>query len=524
VPKLPLLSDIRNIELTLASDGPDLTQGELENVMQMMARPEFPGYSLEGVFDDTEVDHVEEKKLSTNGEFILTVQTKEMLDRFKKFPLTLCADATFSTNRCKYMVLSLLVVNQRGEAMPIIQGVGRTENSRVFSIMLQILKSRAPEAIKKTLYLVTDCARAYINGFRSEIGPIFWVQCGWHVFNAWDRQIKDPELLAALKQAALMPSRAEFEQEMSRLEGVYKGSKGWNYFQSCYGDRGKVGTPVSWARWSTRGLLTHNLSTERHHREMKKHVFPGMRVDSCLHGLLELNQFFAWKESCIELGIRGFRPSTLEWGFTAAHPKGSSDWRIFDASNNGYILQSGSLVVMMEENRRVCCRELCMVKCKRCNSPLCIHVYVCNCRDYCYQNYCSHLHILALKLKATEQAQEAEPQVVEPQEDTLEPRFEDTEMIVGEEVQNGPQEVAVITSVNENISELTGSAKWRFICNKFDNLKAFFQSSASDSRKEKFFASGLQPVVKAEIPASNEFTKQTNKRIHEKMSKTKFPK
>ncbi|XP_059098314.1 uncharacterized protein LOC131892448 [Tigriopus californicus] len=100
--------------------------------------------------------NVRRKIVDTNGQFLICFASPEMIQRFENHPYTVAVDGTHGTNASKFMLISVNIVDSRGEGSPIFQSLVETENQIVFSVALNMLKSLAPVACLQAQVLFDD--------------------------------------------------------------------------------------------------------------------------------------------------------------------------------------------------------------------------------------------------------------------------------------------------------------------------------------------------------------------------------
>ena len=103
-------SDVVNVRECMKARELGKKESELDGVFKILKRPEFPAFSLEGVFDSSNIpQELLQKKVATNGHPLLTFMSEDMKKQFRNFPTVLCADGTHATNRAGHTLMSIMV-------------------------------------------------------------------------------------------------------------------------------------------------------------------------------------------------------------------------------------------------------------------------------------------------------------------------------------------------------------------------------------------------------------------------------
>lgn len=209
--------DLRNIERNHVNKGIDRSKMDYENLCQLFEASDFRGFSFADLEHDpsTVPDTISDKIITNVTKSMIVYSSEEMLSQFRKFPVTLFVDGTHGTNKSKYSLISFLVADARGEGVPIMIVIGKTESKEIISPALEILQRLAPEAVSKVKVLVSDMAPSFINAWNQAIpgGDVRHVKCAWHLQNAWKRE--------------LLPQNLEFYQSLCRLRLVTDVKEFW---------------------------------------------------------------------------------------------------------------------------------------------------------------------------------------------------------------------------------------------------------------------------------------------------------
>ena len=130
-----------------------------------------------------------------------------------------------------------------------------------------------------------------------------------------------------------------------------------------------------------------------------------MRIDVLLFSLIRVDKKFLRKEICLSLEIRGaFKPSVAQLDFSTQHPSTLTQYTGTESgSGDGFIIQnfsSNSRYTISLNKFVVCNKELCKVKCDKCDTNFCVHSFMCTCRRYAYRCACKHLHVFSVYMQS----------------------------------------------------------------------------------------------------------------------------
>ncbi|XP_059080840.1 uncharacterized protein LOC131878744 [Tigriopus californicus] len=218
--KLITSMDLRNLEKLHVNNGIDLKKSDFENICDLMERPDFRGFSFTDLEHDpnTVPSTISDKLIPNATKSMIVYASEEMLSQFHKYPVTLFVDGTHGTNKSKYSLISFVVADTRGEGVPIMIVIAKTESKEVIIPALEILQHLAPEALSNVKALVSDMSPSFINAWKHVVpsGDVRHVKCAWHLQNAWKRE--------------LLPQRLEFYQSLCRLRLVADEREFWVQF------------------------------------------------------------------------------------------------------------------------------------------------------------------------------------------------------------------------------------------------------------------------------------------------------
>lgn len=218
-------SDLYRMGQTEDLLGYDPKVSEVTNVTGLMSKPPFRAFNYGSKFDMSVFpDAVQHKVVETNGLFLLCYASEAMLQRFRDHPTIISVDGTHGTNSAKFVLISILVFDNRGEGTPVFQCLVENENKAIFSVALKVLKDLVPEACSRVKCLLSDTSHTFINAWEDVVGPVIdhgpvqWSVCHWHLEKNWTKHIKEPEMLQEIKGLRLIVKEDEFYERFESIK------------------------------------------------------------------------------------------------------------------------------------------------------------------------------------------------------------------------------------------------------------------------------------------------------------------
>ena len=127
-------------------------------------------------------------------DFLLCIQTEFQLEMIQAFgSKVICIDATHSTNMYDFLLITVLVVDEFGEGVPVAWAISNREDTNTLSLFLEQLRLRSGDL--KPEYFMSDDAQQYWNAWAATYGANNTTKllCTWHVDRAWRRALQDAE-------------------------------------------------------------------------------------------------------------------------------------------------------------------------------------------------------------------------------------------------------------------------------------------------------------------------------------------
>ena len=339
-------------------------------------------------------------------DFILAIQTKFQCEAMKKFAQTLiCLDATHGTNHYDFKLVTILVLDDHGEGIPVGWMISNREDSCVLSVFFQCLQECTGPIEAK--FVMSDDAEQYYSSWKSIYGgnPIKLL-CSWHVDRAWRTNIqakisnkeKRIEAYHHLRSLLKIMDIANFQKTLTQLitwmltdpelECFAK------YLQLHYCNRTE-----EWAYcYRVYAPANTNMAVESFHRLLKIVYLEGKhnrRIDHLLSTLLRIARDKLYDRAIkIEKGksthriceINKRHHTAVELAKNVVVKKRDNDsWEVLSSSNSDIIYQ----ITRVKES----CN--CKLRCGFCEA--CMHMFNCSCIDSAiHSTVCKHCHLVQM--------------------------------------------------------------------------------------------------------------------------------
>ena len=137
-------------------------------------------YKIQGMPQSDEMDNIADQ------DFVLAIQTEFQRDMLMKFGNnTVCVDATHGTNMYDFHLITILVIDEYGEGIPVVWVITNREDALLLMEFLKEIKKRTGPLTPQ--WFMSDDADQYFNAWRGVFGEngTKKILCSWHVDRAW---------------------------------------------------------------------------------------------------------------------------------------------------------------------------------------------------------------------------------------------------------------------------------------------------------------------------------------------------
>lgn len=346
-------------------------------------------------------------------DFLLCMQTEFQLEMIKAFGnKVICIDATHSTNMYDFLLITVLIVDEFGEGVPVGWAISNREDTSTLSLFLEKLRIRTGEL--KPDYFMSDDAQQYWNAWAATYGTNSTTKllCTWHVDRAWRKALQEHigdtesrplvyhQLRLLLSESDKVKFNVLLQQFLSFL--MTNHSRFFEYFRGTYALRCS-----QWATCHRIGTIVNtNMHLESFHRLLKVVYLQGKqnrRLDHLISIILKvardkgferLQKLHKGKTShrACELNKRHKKADEMMSSGVSPTLRSATTWEVPSQSNPHSVH-----VVQAQTNHNCTCKLVCG-GCK-----VCAYAYTCTCVDYALHNTaCKHMHLIHMIMMADE--------------------------------------------------------------------------------------------------------------------------
>ena len=135
-----------------------------------------------GIYDDKELQtNLKDKLLPCDNDFIF-IMTETQQQIFADHPNTVMIDGTHGTNSSKFILISGLIYDARGEGYPIFQAIVKQETTAVIEAIFNTFSKTNPINFLKIKTIISDMSQALRTGIKNVIRHNYeHVLCGFHL-------------------------------------------------------------------------------------------------------------------------------------------------------------------------------------------------------------------------------------------------------------------------------------------------------------------------------------------------------
>ena len=336
--------------------------------------------------------------------FLLGIQTEYQCDAMRHFGNKLiCMDSTHGTNLYDFLLISVIVIDEYGEGVPVAWAISNHEHTAVLVQFLEAIKSRTGE-LHPQIFMSDDAEQFYTAWCTVYNDTPSKLLCMWHIDRSWRKSLKEHveknecriELYHHLRVLLLEQDKTQFQLQlqkfMSHLHTNY--FRYYEYFKRTY-----VGRCEQWAASYRIGCIVNtNMFAESFHRLLKIVYLEGKqnrRVDKLLNTLLRIARNLIYEQiSKEEKGKMSHRlceivkrhKTAIEMVDSCTVLKESEvdpQWKVQSQTNEA------SYYIIIQ----LCTNCSCKLNCSHCGA--CIHMYSCSCIDYAlHSTVCKHIHLV----------------------------------------------------------------------------------------------------------------------------------
>ena len=347
-----------------------------------------------------------------NDDFILGIQTEFQCDMLCKYGhMCICMDATHGTNMYDFKLVTVLVIDEFGEGIPVAWAITNREDTTMLVQFLNAIKKRTGP-LQSPRWFMSDDAEQYFSAFKGvfDTKETTKLLCAWHVDRAWREALKN--------HVASMQTRIELYHHLRVLlmeseEGTFRvllqqfvslldreENRFYVYFKDNYCNRLE-----QWASCFRVGTVVNtNMYVEFFHRLLKVVYLQqkqNRRIDFLLSVLLKITRDKVFDRlTKLHKGKYSHRVSEINKRHKAAVAMLSLDIPVTQKNEKSWNVPSkkdGSINYVIRLINEKCNCKLCCVNCNAC-----VHMYTCSCMDATlHATVCKHAHLVKMTTTTT---------------------------------------------------------------------------------------------------------------------------
>ena len=120
------------------------------------------------------------------NDFLLLIQTKFQLDMLElNGHKCICMDSTYGVNNYNFLLISVLVIYEYGEGIPVAWAITNHEDTAILIQYMKAMKEKISSLSPQ--WFMSDDADQFFNAFRAVFGKgqTNKVLCAWHLDRSW---------------------------------------------------------------------------------------------------------------------------------------------------------------------------------------------------------------------------------------------------------------------------------------------------------------------------------------------------
>ena len=339
-------------------------------------------------------------------DFVICIQTPFQLDMLREFGQeAVCVDSTHGTNVYDFKLITVLVLDELGEGIPVAWMISNREDSLALTPFFRKIREKSGDITAKVF--MSDDANNFFNAWKS----IFTVTstrkliCAWHIDQSWRRSLQ--KHVSTISEQANVYHYLRVlltEKDVNLFHQTLQQFTSWlrereelgsfcQYFQKEYSKNVEQWAPCYRGKCS----VNTNMALEAFHRVLKVCYMEkkqNRRIDFLLHLLLKISRDKVFERFIkTQKGKSSHRICEISKRHRNAEKLipseilsiGDGIWTVKSAS-------SQQTYYSVEKKLEVCS---CKLRCKDCN--VCIHQYSCTCMDFLiHSTICKHIHLVMI--------------------------------------------------------------------------------------------------------------------------------
>ena len=403
---LVIRQDLHNIKKKYNMDGVIRHKNDLTSVTawveEMKTLPYNPilRFKQQGFKQFDHLDNI------ADNDFFVCMQNEFQRDMCEKLAgNAVCIDSTHGTNTYDFKVITMLVVDEYGEGIPVGWLICNREDAICLVEFFKAIKERTGDI--KPNWFMSDDAGQFYNAWVAVFGDfgMHKLICAWHLDRSWRNALREhvrnnadqADIYYHLRTLLMENNEAKFRVMLQEFLTYLKSKNDayFKYFKDNYCTRVQ-----QWASCYRYGCTVNtNMFLEAFHRVLKIIYFnhkQNRRIDFLLTTLMKIARDKAFERfNKEEKGKNTHRVCEINKRHKSAEElKKIKDHSVTALDNSTWRVQSqttNTQYIVQQHNRS--CVYKCKLLCSTC--AICPHMYSCTCLDFTLHcTVCKHIHLI----------------------------------------------------------------------------------------------------------------------------------
>ena len=232
--------DLNNIRKLFNTDGIQKHPNDLVSVLTIVEEMQTLDYNVILIFKQQSENPIEKYKFLDINDFLLVLQTEFQREMFVKYGKNgVCMDATYNVYDYNFHLITVIVLDDYQEGIPVAWGISNREDKIVIKYILEAIKSSCGNLSSK--WFMSDMAPQYYNAWREVFDSTNtkYLWCAWHIDRAWRKAVKryfnnlkdQQETYHQLRVLMMETCKTSFQILLTKILTTHKNSLFMEYFQ-----------------------------------------------------------------------------------------------------------------------------------------------------------------------------------------------------------------------------------------------------------------------------------------------------
>ena len=317
----------------------------------------------------------------------------------------ICMDSTHGTNVYDFYLVTILVLDEYREGIPVRWMISNREDAAAIRQCLLKVKEKCGDIVTK--HFMSDDADNFFNAWKSvfNVSNTKRLTCAWHLDKSWRKGLnqhitiksKQPEVYHHLRVLLTETTESCFRQRLQQFISWLSEDEDLqeftNYFEKEYIPRIQLWAPC----FRSTSTVNTNMAVEAFHRLLKVCYMEkkqNRRIDRLLHLLLKIARDKVFERLLkSQKGKLSHRVCEINKRHKTAKQIDLTKHFITQVDDEWRVKSSSTEICYSV--RQVCNDCECKLRCSTCN--ICVHSYSCTYMDYLiHDTICKHIHLIKI--------------------------------------------------------------------------------------------------------------------------------